>query len=187
MNTTQRPCMQSSGVDVALGLGSSMGPRRATLERTIRQLDAHPDLELLAVSRWYRTPPMRGGTARGWFLNGVARFRTRLSPDTLLDLCRELERQSGRRRARFWGDRPLDLDILLYGTSVVTTATLTLPHPGIGKRSFVYWPLLEVWPDAEDPVTQHPWVDAKNQPVPRKDPVGVFARRRPLAYLTGHP
>ena len=49
---------------------------------------------------WTPVPPMRGGTAVGWFLNGVALYETTLSPATLLDRCRALETASGRRRAR---------------------------------------------------------------------------------------
>ena len=55
---------------VAVGLGSNLGDRRATLELALRQLDSH--VGVLRASRWVRTPPMRGGTASGWFLNGVA-------------------------------------------------------------------------------------------------------------------
>ena len=115
---------------VALGLGSSLGDRQGHLERTLRQLDAKRDLRLLRVSRWYRTPPMRGGTARGYFVNGVALFESRSSPHKLMETCIELERAAGRRRSKFWGDRTLDLDVLLAGDWILDGPGLTLPHPG---------------------------------------------------------
>ena len=133
---------------VAIGLGASIGPRRRVLERTVRAFASGPETQLIGVSRWYRSPPMRGGTAVGWFLNGVALYETTLSPATLLDRCRALETASGRRRARYWGDRPLDLDILVIERFTSTEPALVVPHPGILDRPFVWWPLREVWPDA---------------------------------------
>jgi len=139
-------------VKVALGLGSSLGPRRRQLERAVCALDAHLQVEVLRVSRWLRTPPMRGGTARGWFLNGVALVETTLSPVELLGVCQQLEARAGRRRARHWGDRTLDLDLLVADGVISDEPRLQLPHPGIFSRTFVYAPLLEVWPDAPDGV-----------------------------------
>jgi 2-amino-4-hydroxy-6-hydroxymethyldihydropteridine diphosphokinase len=159
---------------LALGLGASLGPRRATLERTLARLDARPDVAVLRVSRWYRSAPMSGGTARGLFLNGVALLDLKMTPRAFLDLCRGLEHDAGRRRARYWSDRPLDLDLLVADGLRSDDPDLTLPHPGVLSRAFVYWPLLEVWPEALDQF-----------PVPRPPPpprhgivaVGAFARR----------
>lgn len=157
---------------IAIGLGASLGDRRRTLERAIRQLDASPDLDLLGVSRWYRTPPMRGGTATGWFLNGVALFEARIAPPELLARCIALETAAGRRRARYWGDRPLDLDVLVAEGWTSDAPDLVVPHPGIAQRSFVWWPLREVWPEAVDALP--------GPPPPRRGmvPVGVLAHRR---------
>lgn len=135
----------------AIGLGTSLGRRRTQLETTLRRL-AHSDgLVVLACSRWYRTPPMRGGSARNWFLNGVVLVGSDLGPEDLLELCRREERRAGRRRANHWGDRTLDLDLLLMEGVVRDTSELSLPHPGVRTRDFVRRPLLEVWPDAVDP------------------------------------
>lgn len=165
---------------VALGLGSSLGDRVAHLEVALRRLDAMPDVSIARVSRFYRTPPMRGGTARGWFLNAVAVAQTTLDAGSLLDRCRALESSAGRRRARYWGDRPLDLDILLFGDQVIETDSLSVPHPGIAERPFVYRPLLEVWPDAVDPRSDQLWRNIVALDTPRPVPVGVLAwpRRR---------
>ena len=159
---------------VALGLGSSLGDRTAHLVTALLSLHASPEIRVERVSRLYRTPPMRGGTAKGWFLNAVATAQTDLSPEQLLDVCRRLEDQAGRRRARFWGDRPLDLDILLLDRHIITTPTLSVPHPGIANRPFVHIPLLEVWPEALDPRTGQLWREAHLQPSPRPVPIGVL-------------
>jgi len=138
---------------IAVGLGCSLGDRERTLNSAVRALAAVPGLTLQRTSRWYRTPPMRGGTATGWFLNGVVVLTGALDPLQILAHCRALEDAWGRRRARHWGDRPLDLDVLLIEGVALQTATLTLPHPGIAQRPFVWRPLLEVWPHVTDPRT----------------------------------
>lgn len=156
---------------VALGLGCSLGDRRRTLQRALHKLHAHPDIAVVACSRGYRTPPMRGGTARGWFLNAVAIVETSLSPEALLDVCRALEATAGRRRARWWGDRTLDLDVLLADDLVREGPSLILPHPGIADRPFVRAPLHEVWPDASDPRSGVRWADLPAARGPRAVPV----------------
>jgi 2-amino-4-hydroxy-6-hydroxymethyldihydropteridine diphosphokinase len=168
---------------LALGLGSSLGDRREILELTLRQLDAKPDVHLVAASRWVRTPPLAGGTAKNWFLNGVALLETSRDPEAFLDLCVELESRAGRRRSRHWGDRPLDLDVLLVDDRVIRSDRLTVPHPAIARRRFVLEPLLEVWPDAVDPVTGLRFADLPVPPGPRPAPNGRLALHRPLRYL----
>ncbi len=159
-------------MQVAIGLGASLGDRRRTLERAIRHLAAAPDTQLVRGSRWYLNTPMRGGTATGWFLNGVARFDTTAEPLELLRRCRALEDLEGRRRARHWGDRPLDLDVLVVEGITSDDPVLRLPHPGIARRAFVWWPLHEVWPEAARALTDTP--PARHGIVP----VGVVARPR---------
>lgn len=165
---------------VAVALGSSLGDRRAQVERAVHAIAARAGARDLRVSRWYRTPPMRGGTARGWFLNGVVAFETALDPLEVLDLCVALERRSGRRRARHWGDRTLDLDLLLAGDRIVDHPRLQLPHPAIADRAFVLLPLREAWPDAVDPRTGVRYADLPVPLGPTPVPAGVLAARRPL-------
>lgn len=160
----------------AIGLGSSLGDRRATLERALVQLHLTPGLRLVRASRWYRTPPLRGGSARGWFLNGVALFSCGLSPHDLLDVCRELEDRAGRRRGGHWGDRTLDLDLLMLEGLRVHDDRLIVPHPALHLRPFVLQPLLEVWPDAIDAATGRPVRDHPTPPGPGAVAVGVVAR-----------
>lgn len=163
---------------IAIGLGSNLGDRRANLELAIRQIAARPGIDLVRASRFVRTPPMRGGTASGWFLNGVALLETQIPLDDVLALCVELEARSDRRRSRYWGDRALDLDVLLAEGVVASAPRLTLPHPGLGDRPFFLGPLLEVWPDAVDPRTGEAWALRHPAPGPRPALAGIPAVRR---------
>lgn len=163
---------------VAIGLGSSIGDRRAHLARALQALNRTDRTELVRVSRLVRTPPMRGGRATGWFLNAVGIVKTSLSPAELLEVCEALEHASGRRRAGFWGDRTLDLDILIDEAGCVDEARLQVPHPALVDRRFVIEPLREVWPDAplhQVGVTTGEW---PSPPGPLPVLHGVLARPR---------
>lgn len=164
---------------VAIGLGASLGDRRAALEFAVRRLGA-TGMRFVRASRWYASPPLAGGSARNAFLNGVAVYDTDLDVLAVLARCQELERAAGRRRARHWGDRPLDLDVLLYGDLVRADAILTVPHPAITARPFVLWPLLDAWPDAIDPIGKIPYARAVCVALPRPWVVGVARRRLTL-------
>jgi 2-amino-4-hydroxy-6-hydroxymethyldihydropteridine diphosphokinase len=181
-------------VKVAVGLGTSLAlqdrhapsrlaARAARLELTVRQLDATPGLRLLRVSPWVSTPPLRGGTARGVFLNGVALFESELDPHAILARCVELEEGAGRRRGRWWGDRTLDLDVLLVEGLVLADERLMVPHPAIADRPFVLGPLLAVWPEAVDPHDGSRWADRPAPAGPRPVWRGQVAFRGPLGYL----
>ena len=165
-------------VRAAIGLGSSLGDRERHLRTALRRLDADPAIELLAASRSWFSPPMRGGRARGWFLNRVALVRTTLDPEALLRCCIALERRAGRRRAHHWGDRTLDLDLLHVEGTVCERPDLRLPHPGIAERPFVLAPLAEVWPDAVHPITGVAWSELPEPAPPRAVPLTALALRR---------
>ena len=81
------------------------------------------------------------------YINAVAGFVTRLSPTALLARLQGLEAAQGRvRDGTRWGPRPLDLDILLYGEAEMDTPALRIPHPGLGERAFVLYPLYDIAP-----------------------------------------
>ncbi|MCO4746472.1 MAG: 2-amino-4-hydroxy-6-hydroxymethyldihydropteridine diphosphokinase [Proteobacteria bacterium] len=160
----------------AIGLGSSLGDRHAWLELAVRKLDARPDCTVLRTSRWVRTPPMRGGTARGWFLNGVVLIETTATPEALLHACRALEDDAARRRKGHWGDRTLDLDLLVVDGVTYDDPWLILPHPGIAGRPFVLDPLIEVWPEAKHPTTGVLFADLPRDGRPRPVRDGLLTR-----------
>ncbi len=82
------------------------------------------------------------------FLNAVARVRTDLDPEALLDVCKAIEAEHGRAFAGpRHGPRPVDLDLLILGDLELETGRLTLPHPAVTSRRFVLVPLLELDPE----------------------------------------
>lgn len=149
----------------------------------MRRLSTSPRVTVERVSPWLRTPPLAGGAARNWFINGVARIVTDLAPLDLLDRCIALEAEAGRRRNLHWADRPLDLDILIIEGERLNTERLIVPHPAIADRRFVLEPLLVVWPDVVDPASGRPYAELDAAPGPRPAEVGVSSVRS----VTGHP
>jgi 2-amino-4-hydroxy-6-hydroxymethyldihydropteridine diphosphokinase len=88
-----------------------------------------------------------------WFLNLAAEFETDLFPLQLLHRIKSIEKQLGRQRIVVNGPRTIDIDILLYGSFVVKTDELEIPHPRYRERRFTLAPLAELRPDLRDPVT----------------------------------
>ena len=158
----------SAGERVFVGLGANLGDARVTLEAAVQGLAALPQTQLLQLSPVYRSAPV---DAEGPdFLNAVAELRCTLEPDALLTHLHALELQHGRERPYANAPRTLDLDLLLFGTRVVRTSELTLPHPRMHLRAFVLSPLLELAPGLHHPLLGDlaPWVQAAaDQPVAR--------------------
>jgi len=128
-----------------LGLGGNIGDPAAAMAQALRRLDGAPLTRIDAVSSLYRTPPW-GVADQPDFLNAVARIDTGMSPRELLALCLDIERSMQRVRERRWGPRPIDIDILLFGSLEVDEPQLTIPHPHIAERAFVLVPLAEIAP-----------------------------------------
>lgn len=131
----------------ALGLGSNLGDRVATMQRAVASLSRRPDVSVVAVSALYETDPV-GGPVQDDFLNAVVVVETSLSPHAVLDLAHDLENEAHRVRDDRWGPRTLDVDVLAMDDLVVSDETLTLPHPRAHQRAFVLVPWADVDPDA---------------------------------------
>ena len=134
---------------ILIGLGANLpsrvGPPLATLEAALQALAAS-GVRIAARSRWYRTAPVPASD-QPWFINGVARVETGLSPAELLAVLQRIERDFGRNRGVPNAARTLDLDLLDYDSRVEATPKLALPHPRMHERAFVLLPLAEVAPD----------------------------------------
>lgn len=131
----------------AIGLGSNLDRPERQIERAIEALAGLPATRLRARSALYRTPPW-GYPDQPWFVNAAALLETGLDPLALHAALRAIEDRAGRRRdGPRWGPRVLDLDLLLHGESVISSETLTLPHPRMHERAFVLLPLAEIAPD----------------------------------------
>jgi 2-amino-4-hydroxy-6-hydroxymethyldihydropteridine diphosphokinase len=134
-----------------IGVGSNLNDPVAQVHEAIEALGAIPDSVLIARSSLYRSKAM-GGVEQPDYVNAVVSIHTALAPLVLLQALQAIERQQGRERTgEKWGPRVLDLDLLLYGNRIITTAELTLPHPGLHQRDFVLVPLEEIAGDIEIP------------------------------------
>jgi 2-amino-4-hydroxy-6-hydroxymethyldihydropteridine diphosphokinase len=142
-----------------IGLGSNLGDRRATLEGAIAALARTSGVQVQKVSSFHETEPVGGPPGQGKYLNAAAVIETDLDAHGLLRVLEGIEAQFGRIRSVHWGERTLDLDLLLFGEEIISTLELTVPHPRLRVRRFVLEPLAEVAPEAVDPVTKRTIAD----------------------------
>jgi 2-amino-4-hydroxy-6-hydroxymethyldihydropteridine diphosphokinase len=126
-----------------LGLGSNLGDRAANLWEAARRLSELPGCRLDRTSRLYETAPVGPGD-QPWFLNAVLRAAIEMSAHDLLTAAKQIEQDVGRTPSKRWGPRVIDIDLLLYGDSVIATDDLLVPHPELWNRRFVLVPLLDV-------------------------------------------
>lgn len=136
-----------------IGLGSNLGDRRATLDGAIAALDATPGVRVRRVSAFHETEPVGGPPGQGAYLNAAAALETTLDPLELLHVLQAIEARFGRVRTVRWGERTLDLDLLLFDDRIIQTPTLSVPHPRLAERRFVLEPLAEIAPRAVEPRT----------------------------------
>jgi 2-amino-4-hydroxy-6-hydroxymethyldihydropteridine diphosphokinase len=136
---------------VYLALGSNLGDRREHLRSGIRGLAAR-GIEIMQTAATYSTEP-RDVLDQPWFLNTAIKISTVLAPCPLLQLCLDVEKESGRLRDRNKGPRTLDIDIIFYGADIISEPGLTIPHPSFSTRRFVLEPLAEIAADVIDPRT----------------------------------
>jgi len=134
-----------------IAFGSNVGDRAATLDAALAALARTRGVELPRQSSWQMTLPVGGRAGRNEFLNGAVLVETSLSPQELLEQLQQIENRLGRERQERWGDRTLDLDLLLHGDAVIDTPSLTVPHPRMSFRRFVLEPALEVAPELVHP------------------------------------
>jgi len=134
---------------VYLSLGCNVGDRRANLEAAIARLRELGEVK--AVSSFYETEPVEFA-AQPWFFNCAVALETEMMPRRLLGRVLALERALGRNRLQPKGPRTIDIDILLFGNSVVDTRELIIPHPALHERRFVLEPLSEIAGGVRHPV-----------------------------------
>ena len=146
-----------------IGLGSNLGDSRQILTEAVQKLAT---LGQVQTSKLYQSPPM-GPQDQPNYLNAVVRLNTELEALALLDELQRFEQESGRVRLRHWGERTLDLDLLIYADASIQNERLTVPHAGVMERDFVLIPLLDL--DAglqlkgqllkDLPILEHPALD----------------------------
>lgn len=133
-------------MQVYVGLGSNLGDRQWLIAEAVAALQRLPQTTVRRLSSLHETEPV-GGPPQGRYLNAVAALETTLTPGELLAACQAIERALGRQPSPIRGSpRPIDLDILFYGTEVIQEEGLIVPHPRLWERSFVLQPLGELAP-----------------------------------------
>ena len=145
-----------------VGLGSNLtnelGSPAEHLQQAVKSLRQHAQVRNVKMSSLYASDPM-GPQDQPDFVNAVAGFETTLTPFELLSFCQQLEQMAKRARLRRWGERSLDVDILLYGALQITEPQLTIPHAGLYERNFVLVPLRELAPNLlimDKPIADYP-------------------------------
>ena len=153
---------------ILIGIGANLPHQRfgsalETCRHAVSLLAAHPDIELMDISRWYESAPVPISD-QPWFINGVASIKTELPAEQLMDILHKIEGECGRER----GDpdieknapRLLDLDLLDFNGVVSknhnnkSKKSPVLPHPRMGERAFVLLPLADIAPDWSHPATK---------------------------------
>ena len=133
-----------------IALGSNLGDKEANLRQALKMLLVK-GLQIRSVSSFFKTEPY-GVTDQPEFINAVACVKTDLAPEKLLKLLLDTELEMGRVRLRHWGERNIDLDLLLYDDLIYYSEKLVLPHPDMQNRFFVLQPLSEIAADKIHPV-----------------------------------
>jgi 2-amino-4-hydroxy-6-hydroxymethyldihydropteridine diphosphokinase len=133
-----------------LSLGSNIGDRAGHIVRALESL-SHSCAHIARQSSLYATEPVDFEPQR-WFLNCVVEAETSLMPRQLLSALRRIERELGRKQFVARGPRTIDLDILFYGSSIMRTPDLEIPHPRLAERRFVLVPLAEIAPTLRHPL-----------------------------------
>ncbi len=136
-----------------IAMGANLGDRAATISAAMERLGSTDGVDVVAVSDLVETVAIRldgPDDTHPNYLNGVALVDTTLSAPALLAVLHAIEDDFGRTRTERWGDRTLDLDLIVFG-DLVEDGNLVVPHPRAHERAFVLGPWLGLDPDAAIP------------------------------------
>nr|WP_314741478.1 2-amino-4-hydroxy-6-hydroxymethyldihydropteridine diphosphokinase [uncultured Haemophilus sp.] len=129
---------------VYVALGSNLNDPLNQLKQAVKSLQKFAiNLE---ISPFYGSKPV-GPQDQPDYVNAVAKFETNLTALELLDKLQHIENQQGRVRLRRWGERTLDLDLILYGNEQIQNERLTVPHIEMKNREFVIVPMFDLSPE----------------------------------------
>jgi 2-amino-4-hydroxy-6-hydroxymethyldihydropteridine diphosphokinase len=143
--------------DLYIGLGANLphprcGPPRSTLEYVLTVFP-HRGLRVLARSPWYESAPVPASD-QPWYVNGVVRVATALSPQEVLAQLHGIEADLGRQRVELNAARAVDLDIIAFGNMILKGPNPPIvPHPRMAERAFVLLPLADLAPDWRHPAS----------------------------------
>lgn len=128
---------------VYLGLGGNFPQSHLLLKEAVKLLSVQKEISDFRQSNFYRTAPHQMSTNE-WFVNGVCSFQTTLSLHALFEITQGIEIQLGKVKKEKNESRPIDIDILFYGTDYFEDKELTIPHPSWKERLFVLIPLADL-------------------------------------------
>ncbi|MBQ0720198.1 MAG: 2-amino-4-hydroxy-6-hydroxymethyldihydropteridine diphosphokinase [Gammaproteobacteria bacterium] len=128
-----------------LGLGSNLNHPPRQIKSAIQAIAKLPGTRLKCCAPWYQSIAIGPGS-QPRYINTAVEIDTVLKPRALLQALQQIEQQQGRKRIVRWGPRTLDLDILLYANQALHTRRLQIPHPRLGERNFVLYPLADIAP-----------------------------------------
>jgi 2-amino-4-hydroxy-6-hydroxymethyldihydropteridine diphosphokinase len=138
--------------EVYLSFGSNVGNRRANIEKAIQHLN-NSGVKTKKLSSLYETEPW-GNTGQPAFINCAGIFETSSTANKLMENILSVEKTMGRKRTQKWQPRIIDIDILFFGSRVMSESGLQIPHPEMEKRKFVLVPLREIAGNFIHPVQQ---------------------------------
>ena len=150
---------QKNKVGLYLGLGSNQGDRALNIEHAVSMLNVELKTPYKAISSLLETEPW-GFESQEKFMNAVVLYELELpegyNPEAeglmILEICKDIERRMGRtgepqydeKGERIYKDRPIDIDILLFGDNRIDCPELTVPHKLMYERDFVMIPIREI-------------------------------------------
>lgn len=144
--------------NIFLGLGSNLGDRKLNLKKSITLLNSRVG-RILNKSRIYESEPW-GLKEQSHFLNQVIEIESQIEPIDLLNICKNIELDMGRKTEIRWGKRVIDIDILYYKSRVINNKNLVVPHKLMHERNFVMIPLNDL-----NEYHQHPILKRSNKEI----------------------
>lgn len=137
-------------MQVFLLTGSNMGDSAGYLREAEEHITSRVGM-IVKRSAIYKTEPW-GNKDQQYFLNQVVEIQTVLEPEEVLHTILNIELEMGRNRILKWGPRVIDIDLLFYGSLIMQSQRLTIPHPLLHERRFTLLPLSEIAPGFIHPV-----------------------------------
>jgi len=145
---------------ITLALWSNHTKKHTYLHQAVREL--LPYVHNIQAAKIYRTLPL-WTTAKWHFLNTVISWQTKLSPQELLETCQAIEKKLWRVKTQWDIQRSIDIDIIFYENIQINETDLVIPHPRYHERDFVLYPLLDLYPEWKDPITNITFTTLKQQ------------------------
>ncbi|MCX7736906.1 MAG: 2-amino-4-hydroxy-6-hydroxymethyldihydropteridine diphosphokinase [Candidatus Kapabacteria bacterium] len=136
---------------VILSLGSNIGDRKKYLKQAVESLISSNKLTNIKLSSIYETDPV-DFINQPKFLNLCILAKTELKANDLMQLCKAIEIDLGRKKRAKWHEREIDIDIIFYNNEIIDETDLVIPHPRMHLRKFVLEPIFELTPEFVHPV-----------------------------------